>query len=280
MSHSNTMSANDYTIDACNKMDQELFGTLSADSRHWNISAGPRVQNMFDQIVGHVHKHKLERINVLNMSGLLHGKPDPILHDLLTTRLPKLAITWTVIDHPQSATIQDTTIRRWVDQRGIRLMAQDFREQSSVPEGEADVVLCTEIMEHLDYSNAIRLLRNCRKALAPGGMLLMTTPNATYVLNRIMFAAGHWDFLHHMDTPEDADRGLLGHIMYYDGKRLSRLLASLDFTDIHATTFNAGHGPGEYNTMFRRATAIAMRLASRVLPQSGQVLLVTAEKPA
>jgi len=269
----------DFTIKAYNKMDGELLGTLSRDAENWNVSGGYRVQNMLDTIVAYIEKRKLGKINVLNMSGLLYGKPDPVLYDLLVQRFPRLEITWTVIDHPESATLKDTTIRRWIDQRGIQTIAQDFRAEGTVPEGQADVVICTEILEHLDYSNTIRLLRNCRAALRPGGMVLLTTPNATYVLHRIMFALGQWDFLHHMDTPEDVDRGLLGHIMYYDGKRLSRLLAHLDFTSIRSTTFNAGHGPGEYRNILTRLSAISLRLASKVLPQSGQVLLVTAERP-
>ena len=271
-----TLSPYDYTIDCYNRMDAERFGALSADSRQWNTSGGYRVENMLRHIANYIEERKLQSINVLNMSGLLNGKPDPIIHDLLVRRFPALKITWTVVDHPESDTIKDPLIRSWVDQRGICLQAQDFRDQGAIPEGRADVVICTEILEHLDYSVTVRLLRNCRAALAPDGMLLLTTPNATFVLNRIMFAFGQWDFLHHMDAPDDVDRGLLGHIMYYDGKRLSRLLASLGFTSIKSTTFNAGHGPGEYRNALRRFSAIVLRLATRVLPHSGQGLLVTA----
>ena len=171
----------------------------------------------------------------------------------------------------------DATIRRWVDRRGIKLAAQDFRADGSIEPGQADIAICTEVIEHLDYSSTVRLLRNCRTALRPGGMLLLTTPNATYVLHRVMFALGQWDFLHHMDGPDDVDRGLLGHIMYYDGKRLSRLLSGLGYGAIRTTTFNAGHGPGEYRNILTRSAAISLRLATRMLPNSGQVLLATAE---
>ena len=82
-------------------MDRELFGTLSAENRQWNISGGPRVQAMLDKITGYVAARSLARVDVLNMSGLLHGKPDPILIDLLKQRIPALEIDWTVIDHPE-----------------------------------------------------------------------------------------------------------------------------------------------------------------------------------
>jgi hypothetical protein len=75
------------------------------------------------------------------------------------------------------------------------------------------------------------------------------------------------------------DRGLTGHTIYYDGKRLSRLLRLVDYTDVQATTFNAGHGPGEYRNLLTRAAAIGLRGLSQVIPSSGQVLLVTAHRP-
>ena len=142
----------------------------------------------------------------------------------------------------------------------------------------ADVVLCTEIVEHLDYSDTIDLMRSCWAALKPGGMLIVTTPNAVYLGHRFLFALGQWDFLHFNDAPANVEQGLVGHIVYYDTKRLSRMLAALDYTDIRASTFNAGHGPGEYRNFATRAAAITLRALSTALPHSGQVLQVLARR--
>jgi len=115
--------------------------------------------------------------------------------------------------------------------------------------------------------------------LKPGGMLICTTPNVLFLGYRLLFALGRWDSLHHDDDPVHVDQGLTGHTIYYDAKRLSRLLKLLDYTDIEATTFNAGHGPGEYRNILTRAAAITLRALSHVIPSSGQVLLILAYKP-
>lgn len=49
---------------------------------------------------------------------------------------------------------------------------QDFAARF---EGGFDAIFCVEIAEHLE--NPRRLLRNCAALLAPGGWLLLTTPN-------------------------------------------------------------------------------------------------------
>ena len=172
------------------------------------------------------------------------------------------------------------TIRRWVDRRGIKLAAQDFRADGAIEPGQADIAICTEVIEHLDYSSTIRLLRNCRTALRPGGMLLLTTPNATYVLHRVMFALGQWDFLHHMDGPEDVDRGLLGHIMYYDGKRLAPAAVEARIHGDPHDDLQRRPRSRRVSQHLTRTAAVSLRLATKVLPNSGQVLLATAETPA
>ncbi len=235
--------------------------------------------HLVNLIIGYVRRHKLDQVRVLNLSGLNEGKPDPVLFDIIDGQLGETRLSWQVVDHPLSQTFSSPTVCGWLDARGIERLERDFRDPDfSVPEGLADIVLCTEILEHLDLSVAVRLLRSCQRALRPGGMLLITTPNAVYLEHRIRFALGQWDFLHFMDEPDDVDRGLLGHIMYYDGRRLRRLLGHLGFSAITTSTFNAGHGPGEFRNVGTQAAARAIRGLTRLLPGSGQVLLVSAER--
>jgi hypothetical protein len=114
--------------------------------------------------------------------------------------------------------------------------------------------------------------------LRTGGQLVITTPNPVYLGYRVLFAFGKWDFLHHMDEPEHVDQGVTGHTIYYDGQRLTRLLRHLEFVNFKVSTFNAGHGPGEFRNMFTRTAAASLRLATRFVPRSAQVLLVSAER--
>jgi SAM-dependent methyltransferase len=268
-----------YVVSAYNKMDCERMGALPKENAEWNISGGSRIVKLYGEITHYVEERKISSIKILNLSGINEGKPDIVLFDLLAEKFGRDAISWSIVDHPLSETFSNPTIASWLDSRAIHRIPADFRDANfSLNVRDADIVLCTEIAEHLDYSVFICLLRHCRDALRPGGRLLITTPNAVFVLHRVLFALGQWDFLHHMDSPENVDHGILGHIMYYDKRRLSRILSDLSFVDIHAFTFNSGHGPGEFKNGFTRFAAISLRALSKLLPNSGQVLFLSAER--
>jgi SAM-dependent methyltransferase len=269
-----------FTTESYDRMEIQRDGQLDEDDRTWNKCHGPRNYHVLDAILDHARTYDLRDLSVLNMSGMNEGKPDPILFDLLCQNFDRARISWSVVDHPQSLTFTDPHIRRWTQERGIACIAHDHRAGvGPISAPPADIVLCTEIVEHLDYSDTVALLRACRAALKPGGLLVVTTPNAVYLGYRVLFALGRWDFLHFNDGPEHVEKGLVGHTIYYDGKRLSRLLTALDYSRVRASTFNAGHGPGEYRTLARRAAAMTLRTLSGVVANSGQVLRVLAQRP-
>jgi predicted SAM-dependent methyltransferase len=261
-------------------MDIQRDGKLSEDNRAWNLGHGHRIYHVLGAILKYIEKRNPYHLAVLNMSGMNEGKPDPVLLELLTSNYDRAKVSWSVIDHPESLTFTDPNVRRWTEERGIDCIARDHRKQSGPPNTPpADIVLCTEIIEHLDYSDMIALIRSCRAALKPGGLLICTTPNVLFLGYRVLFALGRWDSLHHNDGPACVDQGITGHTIYYDAKRLLRLLRLLDYVDVKATTFNAGHGPGEYRNLLTRTAAMTLRAMSHVIPSSGQVLLVLAYKP-
>jgi len=269
----------DYTTKAYNAMDAERDGKLNEDDKEWNVGHGYRNFFVLSEIIRYADSRKVSALNLLNLSGMNEGKPDPVLFDLLKQARPHINVKWSIVDHPASLTFTDLCIGRWVVERGFERIVHDHRNgPPPVPEAAADIVLCTEILEHLDYSIGIALLRCGEKALRPGGQLIITTPNAVYLGHRILFALGKWDFLHHMDEPKYVDQGVTGHTIYYDGQRLSRLLHNLNFVNVKLTTFNAGHGPGEFRNVFTRSAAIMLRAASRFVPHSAQVLLASAER--
>lgn len=52
-----------------------------------------------------------------------------------------------------------------------------------------DIVVCTEVLEHLPHSPALAL-REMRRVTAPRGILLLTTPNIARSINRAKLLAG------------------------------------------------------------------------------------------
>lgn len=87
----------------------------------------------------------------------------------------------------------------------------ELREPYNLPSEAFDVVLCLEVIEHLkdrvtqedrqsdiecwNYSGVLNLLSESHRILKPGGVLLMTTPNATSLDTIKCILAGDHPFL-------------------------------------------------------------------------------------
>ena len=95
----------------------------------------------------------------------------------------------------------------------------DFRlveEDGTLPlgHGEVDLVWCSETIEHV--ADALGLLEECRRVLAPGGRLLLTTPGHPLV-RRVAMAAVRFD--EHFDP-------LGQHLRFFTKRSLGRALAA------------------------------------------------------
>lgn len=81
--------------------------------------------------------------------------------------------------------------------------------------GQFDAIVSVEVIEHL-YSPHL-LIRNARKALAPGGHLILTTPYHGYLKNLAISLIGGWD-KHFTATQEHM------HIKFFSMSTLGTLL--------------------------------------------------------
>lgn len=89
--------------------------------------------------------------------------------------------------------------------QGIQFIVHDL-SRSSLPfsPGSFDVIVCSEVIEHLPYAPA-RLLAQCARALTDGGILVLTTPNACSYYHRRDMLCGRNPFL--LPPPGDDPTG-------------------------------------------------------------------------
>jgi 2-polyprenyl-3-methyl-5-hydroxy-6-metoxy-1,4-benzoquinol methylase len=136
--------------------------------------------------------------------------------------------------------------------------------------GEFDVILCSEVIEHLPVPGHVFLAR-LRKLLRPNGTLILTTPNL-YRLRNVIFLATGRVIYDHFDTPNDAP---CGHVLEYSEEHLAWQLnragfeASVELVEFH-------------HTPKRRSDAVLSALGRplRAVPRFRDNLLVVASPRA
>jgi SAM-dependent methyltransferase len=125
----------------------------------------------------------------------------------------------------------------------FEVTAADDRILESLGEGPFDVVVSTEVVEHLYDPRAY--VRGCFAALKPGGRLICSTPYHGYLKNLTLAVLGKWD--RHADPLWDG-----GHIKLWSRRTLSRLLAEAGFVNLQFR--GAGRLPYLWKSMVMSGT--------------------------
>ena len=85
--------------------------------------------------------------------------------------------------------------------------------------GEFDIVLSTEVVEHL--YDPLAYAKTIRSVLGPGGLAIISTPYHGYLKNLLIALAGKWDHHH-------SSNRLHGHIKFFSIRTLKALLEAAD----------------------------------------------------
>jgi len=115
------------------------------------------------------------------------------------------------------------------------------REALPLPDGSMDVVLLTEVLEHLRL-NPILSLRECNRVARDGGILLLSVPNVS-PRHRIRFLFGR-DYQGDIikEFAELEKTGSMGHFRLYSQNEVRQLVQHVGFTILRAEV--AGRLPG------------------------------------
>jgi SAM-dependent methyltransferase len=101
------------------------------------------------------------------------------------------------------------------------------------PEGSFDVIVFGEILEHLDI-DPLGIFPKLHGLLKPGGVLVLTTPNAVRLINvAYMLAGSNFFDRYHPET------GIYGrHNREFTAPELARLLPDAGFVNVQVTTID------------------------------------------
>lgn len=89
--------------------------------------------------------------------------------------------------------VDDSTRVEALKGSGIEVRVAPANDFADGLEGEAHCVFLSNLLEHLpSKASVVDVLRECRRALRPEGLLLVLQPNITYV------GGAYWDYLDHL----------------------------------------------------------------------------------
>ena len=144
----------------------------------------------------------------------------------------------------------DRIIEGWanIDITGLRTITWDLRKPLPIANGQVRFVYTEHFVEHIEREDALRLLGRVRTAMAPGGVLRVSTPDlaklvADYQAGRVIrMEHGGW----FPETPcRMVNEGMRywGHVFVYDEPELVALLKECGFSDVRRVKWGESDHP-------------------------------------
>ena len=132
----------------------------------------------------------------------------------------------------------------WGDPDQIKFPMYNFNLQyENIPfeDDQLDLIMLCEILEHMP-ADPMFVLAEINRVLKPGGLLLLTTPNAAsaLTLNRLLAGEAPWVW-HKYGT----DRNIYRHCFEYTPKILASALEAAGFETRILTTHSCWSDPGQ-----------------------------------
>ncbi len=146
----------------------------------------------------------------------------------------------------------------------------DLRRPLPFPDNRVSQIYTSHLLEHFEFKDTVRLLRECWRILEPGGTISVCVPDASIYIRA--YTGGEWpegkastDFLTHgpallSDSPLD----IVNYIAYMDGhhkhmfdaKSLLAALTAAGFGDAQVRPFQPGRDLEErrHESIYARAT--------------------------
>jgi 2-polyprenyl-3-methyl-5-hydroxy-6-metoxy-1,4-benzoquinol methylase len=159
---------------------------------------------------------------------------------------------------------------------GVELVLWDLeRTPYPLADQSFDVVVLTEVLEHLrDYP--AQSLAEARRILRPRGILVLTTPNAAYLRNRLTLARGRSVYTPLVDWLHGQPHAR--HAREYTRSELESLIRHVGLAPVAVTSRHFYRAGGNRAPHARLAKVLIDMIARRV-PTLGPTLIVVARRP-
>lgn len=171
------------------------------------------------------------------------------------------------------------------NKKGVQAKIADSSKKIPFESNTFDLVLASEIIEHV--ANPDTFLKEIHRVLKPGGKLLLTTPNLSSWLNRILFLFGMYPLFLEASTEVKVGYGkfaqffygmqLVGHIHVFNLNALTEILHYHMFRveHIHGNTVDFVSPRSKLVTVLYRSID---RIMSHFPPMSSDLIILVQKR--
>jgi SAM-dependent methyltransferase len=182
------------------------------------------------------------------------------------------------VEHPGRTTLSNPFLRRKVEEQAVELKAVDILAQPLPwPDVCFDAIVFADVIEHLPPTKVPALLVHLVSRLAPGGRLIVTSPNLPALYRIFSLACGRGKIL---DAPIPLEWAgqTYGHLRLYGRADIDILMehAGLEIVDWKFLNFEHVYLPRD--TAAKRALYWAQKHFPSLLPRLATSWLVAARR--
>lgn len=118
----------------------------------------------------------------------------------------------------------------------------DLSHSIPLKDQTADFIYSSHFLEHLFKQDAVRLLKECHRALKPGGIIRVCVPDLAYAVS--LYARGEKEaMLGNYFFVEDRASFLARHKYMYDFELLKSILENIGFSEVVRCAYQEGRTP-------------------------------------
>jgi len=257
----------------CYDVEIGIVGNKKEDAIAWARTNSLRHAHTIAAILYYIETNGLSRVRILNASGLASGHQDLSIAGFLRKNID-ISLEWVAIESPASPYHGGLIFQEHMRREGIEIKLMDFTkdfDRWDFQESKYDVIIFTEIAEHLDHTTLLHALSFIRGIMANNGILILTTPNLVHLANRVRFLFGIGSSGYFGDGITNLEAGLYGHVAQYDIGMIGRLLKDVGFKIDWWSTPTFGYGPTEFTVATKLVSAL-----SCLIPNSGREIFLIA----
>ncbi len=194
-----------------------------------------RAKHLASKVIRWSKNYSKNDLKILNLSGINAGQNELGISQILKDNNISIK-EWKAYDSDKNEFIKNKWLKKYFKKYGINLKTHDFNKKLEIS-GKYDVVLLSDVIEHLTYNSALNLIKLSKESLKENGLLLITVPNPFSLSCRLSTILGQDQWFDLKINNHILDN-YYGHINIYSHQRIKAIGQSFRLNLIESYSFH------------------------------------------